>query len=110
MSTVVSNYQLPLLKHLLHAGYLSIEKAMAFDQRGFRSFLMREWLAYRPGYGFHLTPEGRAAWDLLHHTEIRRHDPTRPLTRYFDYVAYGFTDPRAKKERKLRVVRKGTAA
>lgn len=107
MSTQVSNYQLPLLRHFIsHVTYMNIEQAMAFDQRAFRSFLIRDWVAYRPGYGFHLTPEGRKAWDMLQHTEIRRHDPTRPLTRYFDYVAYGFNDPRSPAKQKVRAFRK----
>lgn len=115
MSTTVSNYQLPLLRYLVGQKFVTIEKAMEFDQRGFRSFLIREWLAYRPGYGFHLTPDGRKAWELLHHTEIRRGDPTKPLTRYFDYVAYGYEDPRAKgtkgaKGKHLRIVHRAGAA
>lgn len=114
MSTLVSNYQLPLLRHFIsHVTHMTVEQAMTFDQRAFRSFLIRDWIAYRPGYGFHLTPEGRAAWDRLQHTEIRRHDPTRPLTRYFDYVAYGFEDPRIHRKKKprhnLRVLHKKTA-
>jgi hypothetical protein len=113
MSTIISNHQLPLLRYLTGQKFITVEKAMEFDQRGFRSFLIREWLAYRPGFGFHLTPEGRQAWDLLHHTEIRRNDPTKPLTRYFDYVAYGFQDPRAKRPKqpkKLRLVHRAGAA
>lgn len=111
MSTTVSNYQLPLLRHCIrHTNYMSIEEAMEFDQRGFRSFLIRKWLAYRPGYGFHLTPDGKKAWELLHYTEIRRQDATRPLTRYFDYVAYGLQDPRHPHKPKVRAIRKGAAA
>lgn len=115
MSITVSNYQLPLLRQLVQQGkHLSVEEAMEFDQRGFRSFLIRKWLAYRPGYGFHLTPEARKAWDRLQHTEIQRLDPTQPLTRYFNYTAYGLEDPRSKRSKKskqsrLRVVHKGAA-
>ena len=104
MSTTVSNYQLPLLKAFRSVAYMNIEKAMTYDQRAFRSFLIRGWIAFKPGQGFHLTRAGDEAWELLHHTEIKRHDPTRPLTRYFDYVAYGFRDPRLPKPR-LHVVR-----
>jgi hypothetical protein len=112
MSTTVSNYQLPLLRLLIDRGRrpLPIEEAMELDQRGFRSFLIRKWLSYQPGHGFRLTAEAREAWDRLHHTEIQRQDPTQPLTRYFDYVAYGLADPRQRGRRsRLRVVHKGAA-
>ena len=109
MRVGISNYQLPLLRLFISQPFVTIENAHKYDQRAFRSFLVRGWLAYRPGHGFHLTPEGRQAWDVLHHTEIKRHDPTRPLTRYFDYVAYGFEDPYKKKKRRLRVVHRGAA-
>lgn len=113
MSTTVSNYQLPLLRLLIEHGKraLSIEEAMEFDQRGFRSFLIRKWVSYQPGHGFRLTAEARKAWDQLQHTDIQRLDPSQPLTRYFDYVAYGLEDPRqrGRSRRRLRVVHKGAA-
>lgn len=113
MSTVVSNHQLPLLRHFIENkfSYLNIEHAQEFDQRGFRSFLIRKYIAYRPGHGFHITSEGKKAWEALQNTEIWRADPSRPLTRYFDYVAYGLADPRQRNSRrKLRVVHSKGAA
>jgi hypothetical protein len=39
--------------------YLSIEQAQHFDQRPFRSMLIRGWVAYLPGRGFRLRKAGR---------------------------------------------------
>lgn len=64
--------------------------------------------AYRPGKGFHITPAGVAAYQEFETTTIERLDARRPITRYFDFVAYGFEDPYKKKKR-LRVVRRGAA-
>ena len=51
--------------------------------------LIRGWIAYKPGRGFHITPTGRKAHEEFHHTEIARKDPTLPLTAMFDPAAYG---------------------
>lgn len=92
------------------SGHMSIDEAQAFDQRPFRSMLIRGWCAYRPNgaRGFHLTEEGRRAMEEFHTVNIARHDPTRPLTKYFDFLAYGLPDPYKKKKR-LHVVHKGAA-
>jgi hypothetical protein len=74
--------------------YMNIEQAQRYDQRPFRSMLIRGWIAYRPGRGFHITPEGRKARDEFHHTEIARKNPTLPLTAYFDPTVYGLKETR----------------
>lgn len=111
MRVGISNYQLPLLRQFISQRRMSYSQAHEFDQRAFRSFLQRDWVSYDAGHGFHLTPAGRAAWDLLQHTEIRRKDPTRPLTKYFNAVAHGLEAPESKKKRSrsLRVMRRSAA-
>lgn len=107
--TRLSNRQYPMLSMLFQNGphvYMPIEDAMKFDQRPFRSMLIQGWAAYKPGRGFHITKAGIAAYQEFEGTSIERHDPTRPLTRYFDYVAYGLADPYKKK---LHVVHRGAA-
>lgn len=73
------------------AGYhMSIEEAQGYDQRPFRSALIRGYIKYSPKrHGFEITKEGRKAWADFHNTNIGRVDPSRPLTSYFDPVAYG---------------------
>ena len=90
--TRLSCRQYPLLREFAERNpdyHMSLETAGVFDQRAFRSFLVRKWIAYRPGRGFHLTREGRTAWHEFLETEIFRKNPLAPLTRYFDAQAYG---------------------
>ena len=96
--TRLSNRQYPMLRIFADAGpdyFMRIEEAQVFDQRPFRSMLIHKWIAYRPGRGFHITREGRAAWKEFENTNIERKDPTLPLTAYFDATAYGLR-PRRK--------------
>jgi hypothetical protein len=51
--------------------------------------LIRRWITWRPGHGFHITTAGRKAHAEFHHTEIARKNPTLPLTSYFDPSAFG---------------------
>jgi hypothetical protein len=100
--TRLSNRQYPMLRAFaatLRDFHMPIAEAQKYDQRPFRSMLVRRWIAYRPGRGFHITKEGRAAWDEFQAGEIWRKNPSLPLTRYFDPAAYG-----------LRVVAKRGAA
>jgi len=69
--------------------YMSIDTAQQYDQRAFRSMLIRKYVAYSPGHGFRVTREGRAAWNDFHATDIARKNPQLPLTAYFDPTAYG---------------------
>lgn len=69
--------------------FMSIDDARLYDQRPFRSMLIREWIAYRPGRGFHLTKAGAAAWREFQSTEIWRKNPASPLTAFFDPTKYG---------------------
>jgi hypothetical protein len=95
--TRLSNRQYPMLKILYDNGsngYMSIDEAQSFDQRPFRSMLIRRWAAYRPGRGFHVTQEGKEAMHEFLTTEIVRQNPTLPLTAYFDPTAYGLSMPK----------------
>jgi hypothetical protein len=106
-AVVFSNRLFPLLQHFISQGrsyYLTIGHAQEFDQRPFRSALMRKYVAFRPGKGFYLAEAGYEAWERFRHTDIHRIDPTMPLTRYFDPVAYGL---RPNEKRRLRAVAKG---
>jgi hypothetical protein len=92
--TRLSNRQYPMLQSLFENGpdvYMSILEAQRFDQRPFRSMLMRRWAVYRPGKGFHITREGIAAMEEFMTTDIARKNPTLPLTSYFDPTAYGLS-------------------
>lgn len=94
--TRLSNRQYPMLRMFAEGGaqyFMRIDEAQAFDQRPFRSMLIQKWVAFRPGRGFHLTPDGRKAWHEFLETEIFRKDPQRPLTAYFDATAYGLDIP-----------------
>ena len=90
--TRLSNRQYPLLRTFYDMGplqYMSIEDAQAFDQRPFRSMLIREWVSYKPKHGFHITKKGRAAYIEFQDTSIERQNKSLPLTSYFDPTAYG---------------------
>jgi len=90
--TRLSNRQYPMLQMFASesSGYhMRVEEAQQWDQRPFRSMLIQGWVAYRPGRGFHLTKKGREAWREFGNTDIARHDPTRPLTGFFDATLYG---------------------
>lgn len=89
---LLSNRQYPMLQAFMDGGgadfFMPLEEAQRYDQRPFRSMLVRGWVGYRPGRGFHLTREGRDAWHDYHATEIFRKNPRLPLTAYFDPTAY----------------------
>lgn len=92
MSLSLSQRQYPMLQTFVTGVYMSIDQAQHYDQRPFRSMLVRGWIAYRPGRGFHITHEGKRAFDVFHHTEITRKNPLMPLTSYFDPAAYGLRE------------------
>jgi hypothetical protein len=73
--------------------YMTIEEAMALDQRPFRAVYVHGWISYRPGRGFHISTDGKRAHDELHHTSIERSAACRsnPLTCAFDAAAYGLS-------------------
>jgi len=109
--TRLSNRQYPMLKAFAEGNvYMSLAQAQKFDQRPFRSMLIREWVAYKPGRGFHVTPDGLKAWDEFRYTEIARKNPTLPLTRYFDPTAYGLKVPERKKAQVHVMHKRGQAA
>ena len=92
--TRLSNRQYPMLQAFAESGetyHMTVHEAQKFDQRPFRSMLIQKWIAFRPGRGFHITREGRAAWEEFLSTSIMRLHPEMPLTRYFDPTAYGLS-------------------
>jgi hypothetical protein len=108
--TRLSNRQYPMLRTFAderEGFYMSIHDAQYYDQRPFRSMLIRRWIVYRASKGFHITREGRAAWREFQATEIARKNPTLPLTAYFDPGAYGLKQPYGKT---LHVVHRTAAA
>jgi hypothetical protein len=95
-------------------GGMTIEDAQRFDQRPFRSMLMRGWCTYRSNgnRGFHITKEGVQAMEDFHTANILRANPTLPLTAYFDPTAYGLEPGKKKpvmekKQHTKRLVRQG---
>jgi len=88
----LSKRQWPVLEMFVNLDgdkYMSIEAAQKLDQRPFRSMLVQGWIVYARGRGFHITREGRAAWEEYNSKPIWRKDASRPLTQYFDPTAYG---------------------
>jgi hypothetical protein len=84
--------------------HMTVHEAQRFDQRTFASMLARRWVAYRPGKGFHITPDGEDAWENFQHTSIKRSNPMLPLTSRFDLTAHGITIMPADRPSKSRVV------
>jgi hypothetical protein len=104
--TRLSNRQYPMLQMFVDMKsdqYMSIEDAQQWDQRPFRSMLIRKWVSYRPGRGFYATPEGRQAMQEFLSTDIARHNPSSPLTAYFDPTAYGLRKPKRRTSPKRRL-------
>ena len=108
MTIKMSNRQLAMLEGLAAVDYMSIEEAQAWDQRAFKSMLLREYAVYAPRKGFHLTAAGRAAQHDFYGCDILRKDRTRPMTSYFDASLYGLT-PRKKREPVREIRSKGAA-
>lgn len=85
--TRLSTLQHVLLRTFAEAspGYhMTYHEAQRYDQRPYRSALIRGYIVYRPGRGFHLTRAGRAAWEEFQSTEIWRKNPHQPLTEWFE--------------------------
>ena len=99
----VSELQWPVLSlfaSLPEGQYLPLERAAEIDQRPLGSLYHRAWIGYHAGRGFYCTRTGAAA-HARYLAEVRkRGDKTRPLSHYFDPVAYQFVKP----ERKLKIV------
>jgi|SRR5215471_10798301 len=87
----LSNRQYPMLQVFMDHGdhwYMSVSQACRYDQRPFRSMLVREWIHYVPGRGFYITKAGKEAWRAFHGTQITRRNPLLPLTSYIDPATY----------------------
>ena len=106
--TRLSNRQFPMLKAFADRSYMSVESAQLYDQRAFRSMLVRGWITYHAKRGFQITETGFKAWMEFRTTEIWRLHPERPLTAYFDPKAYRLTMPKARTP--LVVMKKAGAA
>ena len=91
MTTRLSSLQYPMLKMFADSpdDYMTITDAQRYDQRPFRSMLMRNWVRYTKGRGFRITRDGLDAWSEFRTHNIGRKNPTMPLTSYFDPDAYG---------------------
>jgi len=97
--TRLSNRQYAMLRSFAeeaHDYYMKIEDAARFDQRPFRSMLLRGYITYIPALGFRITKVGGAAWREFLMTDIARKNPGLPLTSYFDPDAYGLKKPPAR--------------
>ena len=103
--TRLSNRQYPMLKAFTECIYMSVEQAKLYDQRPFRSMLIRQWIKFHPKHGFQITQDGQKAWNEFRSTEIWRLHPERPLTAYFDAKVYGLTAAR----RPVHMMRRGAA-
>ena len=69
--------------------YISFEDAHLLDQRPFRSMLIRKYIAFKPGRGFHITKEGEDALYRWYHTVVdQRKDTLAPLTKTFNPQDY----------------------
>jgi len=89
--TRLSALQYPALKIFAEGRpTLPIAECQRIDQRAFRSFLIRKYIAYT-GRGFKITEAGIAAWDDFRFHGCMRKNPTLPLTAYFDAKHYGIT-------------------
>ena len=99
LTTRMSNRQYALLKAFTSKPQMTFAQAAEYDQRAFRSFLIRGYIAYHPHLDhFYVTGDGQEAWRTYQHTDIRRLDPSGPLTAYFDPKLYGL-DGLKKKEK-----------
>jgi hypothetical protein len=78
-----------------------VVQAQEWDQRAFRSFLVRGWVDFNTARGFYLTQEGLNAGENFRHANIHRADPSAPLTSYFDINSWGAKSKRALKEKEV---------
>jgi len=94
----VSELQLPVLRLFvsLHGEYLNTDRAAKIDQRPLGSLYCREWISYRPGYGFYLTKKGDAAYARMTGEYRKRMHPEQPFSHYFDPIAYQLREPKNK--------------
>ena len=95
--TSLSNRGYPMLREFTTRTdqfVMTYEQAQHYDQRPFRSMLMRGWIKYdRRKHGFMITRAGRDAWHEFNSTDIHRKTFDKPLTAYFDPTAYGLKLP-----------------
>jgi hypothetical protein len=91
MTTSLSNRLYALLRVFGSNSWFSLSAVAHYDQRAFRSMLVRQYIDYRPDKGFRMTPLGRDVLQSFKETDISRTDPSLPLTSYFDPAAYGLT-------------------
>jgi hypothetical protein len=64
--------------------YMKRSQATLYDQRPFRSMLIRQYVEYDPKVdGFRLTPKGRSAMIDFETRDVLRHFESSKLTSYF---------------------------
>ncbi|HEX6825896.1 MAG TPA: hypothetical protein VF077_06200 [Nitrospiraceae bacterium] len=103
--TRLSERQFKMLQTFADGGadfWLSLEDAAGYDQRPFRSMLMRQYVTYRAGKGFKMTKTGAKAWSDFLSCNITRKDPTGALTSYFDPEYYALRSSKAAGRMELR--------
>ena len=90
---LLSNRGYPMLRTFYDLGdkYMTQEEAKQWDQRPFRTMLIRGYIQYRLNRGFKITKVGKRALMEFLATDIARKDPSKPLTSYFDPDAYKLT-------------------
>jgi hypothetical protein len=100
-TTRLSNRQFTMLQMFYSESkdfLMKVDVARAFDQRAFRSMLIRKYVSYVPSANaFRLTAEGRAAFHTFEATDITRRNPTLPLTAYFDANILGLHRMKARR-------------
>jgi len=86
----LTNRGYPMLHLFSGGGFVSYHQAHIYDQRPFRSMLLRGYIAYHPGKGFKITAKGREAWEEFTSTQIdQRKNQAAHLTRVFDADRWG---------------------
>jgi hypothetical protein len=76
-------YQMIKMFHEASAG-ISLHDMKRYDQRPFRSMLIRGWVTYNKRVGFAITKQGRHDFLTFLSQDISRKSPEMPLTAYFD--------------------------
>jgi len=89
----LSNRGFPMLHVFAGGNYITYAQALRYDQRPFRSMLVRKYIEYHPSKkAFKITEVGLRAWEEFTSTEIDQRKDTRHLTAFFDAARWGFTD------------------
>ena len=88
----LSNRGFPMLHLFAGGAYMTYTEAHKYDQRPFRSMLIREYIAYHPGKGFRITDKGKKVWEEFTSTEIDRKNRDAHLTAVFRPEDWGLKE------------------